>query len=103
MIMSIIYNYLFGLFTMKHLSKSVKTLGASLLLASAFVTQPALANGPIGEHVNHLQENIKDYSEVKDNFVTARPGCVDNQRVPYDYYSLMHYAKDYFGKKIHQK
>lgn len=63
MIMSIIYNYLFGLFTMKHLSKSVKTLGASLLLASAFVTQPALANGPIGEHVNHLQENIKDYSE----------------------------------------
>lgn len=48
---------------MKHLSKSVKTLGASLLLASAFVTQPALANGPIGEHVNHLQENLKDYSE----------------------------------------
>lgn len=63
MIMSIIYNYLSDSLLMKHLSKSVKTLGASLLLASAFVTQPALANGPIGEHVNHLQANLKDYSE----------------------------------------
>lgn len=48
---------------MNLLSKSIKTVGVSLLLASSFVTQPVLANGPIGEHVNHLQENVKDYSE----------------------------------------
>ncbi|MFK3865484.1 hypothetical protein [Pseudoalteromonas rhizosphaerae] len=48
---------------MKALFKSATTLGVSLLLVSAFVAQPAFANGPIGEHVNHLQANIKDYSE----------------------------------------
>ena len=35
--------------------KPAKTLGASLLIASAFIAQPVFANGPIGEHVNHLQ------------------------------------------------
>ncbi len=48
---------------MNSLFKSVQTLGVSLLFASAFSFQPAFANGPIGEHVNHLQENLKDYSE----------------------------------------
>ena len=80
MIMSIIYNYPFGLSTMKHLSKSVKTLGASLLLASAFVTQPALANGPIGEHVNHLQANLKSYAEEVEWMV----GKVDTMVSDYD-------------------
>ncbi|CAM2766981.1 Orphan protein [Pseudoalteromonas distincta] len=78
--MSIIYNYPFGLSTMKHLSKSVKTLGASLLLASAFVTQPALANGPIGEHVNHLQANLKSYAEEVEWMV----GKVDTMVSDYD-------------------
>ena len=48
---------------MKAVFKSATTLGVSLLLMSTFVAQPVLANGPIGEHVNHLQANIKDYSE----------------------------------------
>ena len=48
---------------MNALFKSATTLGVSLLLVSTFVAQPAYANGPIGEHVNHLQANIKDYSE----------------------------------------
>ena len=43
--------------------KPAKTLGASLLIASAFIAQPVFANGPIGEHVNHLQANLKSYNE----------------------------------------
>ncbi|WP_462159870.1 hypothetical protein [Pseudoalteromonas sp. GB56] len=43
--------------------KSVKALSAGLVMTCAFTFQPVLANGPIGEHVNHLQENLKDYSE----------------------------------------
>ncbi len=48
---------------MKLALNTVKTLGLSLVLASTFIAQPVLANGPIGEHVNHLKENLKDYSE----------------------------------------
>ncbi|QFU06638.1 hypothetical protein FIU82_16735 (plasmid) [Pseudoalteromonas sp. THAF3] len=48
---------------MKPWSHSIKLAGLGLVLASALATQPAFANGPIGEHVNHLQENLKDYSE----------------------------------------
>jgi hypothetical protein len=48
---------------MNLLFKPAKTIGASLLLASALVAQPVFANGPIGEHVNHLQENLKSYAE----------------------------------------
>ena len=43
--------------------KPAKTLGASFLIASAFIAQPVFANGPIGEHVNHLQANLKSYNE----------------------------------------
>ena len=43
--------------------KPAKTLGVSLLIASAFITQPVFANGPIGEHVNHLQDNLKNYNQ----------------------------------------
>jgi hypothetical protein len=43
--------------------KSAKTLSASFLLASAFFAQPVFANGPIGEHVNHLQANLTTYTE----------------------------------------
>ena len=48
---------------MKILLKPAKTLSATFLLASAIFAQPALANGPIGEHVNHLQANLKTYNE----------------------------------------
>ncbi|MBQ4832396.1 hypothetical protein J8L70_03995 [Pseudoalteromonas sp. MMG010] len=48
---------------MKSLFNPAKTLGVSLFIASAFMAQPVLANGPIGEHVNHLQENLTTYAE----------------------------------------
>jgi hypothetical protein len=48
---------------MKLLFKPAKILGASLLLASAFLVQPVFANGPIGEHVNHLKANLKNYTQ----------------------------------------
>ncbi|WP_404343194.1 hypothetical protein [Pseudoalteromonas mariniglutinosa] len=48
---------------MNLLCKSAKTFAVSLILAGAFISQPALANGPIGEHVNHLKANLKDYAE----------------------------------------
>ena len=48
---------------MKLALNTMKTFGLSLVLASAFITQPVLANGPIGEHVNHLKANLKDYSD----------------------------------------
>ena len=48
---------------MKILLKPAKTLSASFLLASAIFAQPVFANGPIGEHVNHLQANLKTYNE----------------------------------------
>jgi len=80
MIMSIIYNYLLDFFAMKLLFKPAKTLGASLLLASAFMAQPVLANGPIGEHVNHLQANLKSYAEEVEWMV----GKVDTMVSDYD-------------------
>lgn len=61
--MTIIYNKIYGLTAMKILLKPAKTLSATFLLASAIFVQPALANGPIGEHVNHLQANLKTYNE----------------------------------------
>ena len=63
---------------MNLLSQSVKTLGISLLLASSFIAQPAFANGPIGEHVNHLQENLKDYSEEVEWMVAKVDTLVSN-------------------------
>ncbi|MFP3355156.1 hypothetical protein R0K04_27810, partial [Pseudoalteromonas sp. SIMBA_153] len=60
--------------------KPAKTLGASLLLASAFMAQPVLANGPIGEHVNHLQANLKSYAEEVEWMV----GKVDTMVSDYD-------------------
>ena len=65
---------------MKLLFKPAKTLGASLLLASAFMAQPVLANGPIGEHVNHLQANLKSYAEEVEWMV----GKVDTMVSDYD-------------------
>ncbi len=45
--------------------------GASLVigLVAAFATQPLLANGPIGGHVNHLQDHIGEYSEEVNRLV----------------------------------
>ena len=63
---------------MNALFKSATTLGVSLLLVSTFVTQPAYANGPIGEHVNHLQANIKDYSEEVEWMVAKVDTLVSN-------------------------
>jgi len=65
---------------MNLLFKPAKTLGASLLLASAFMAQPVLANGPIGEHVNHLQANLKSYAEEVEWMV----GKVDTMVSDYD-------------------
>ena len=65
---------------MNLLFKPAKTLGVSLLLASAFMAQPVLANGPIGEHVNHLQENIKSYKEEVEWMI----GKVDTMVSDYD-------------------
>jgi len=65
---------------MNLLLKPAKTLGASLLLASAFMAQPVLANGPIGEHVNHLQANLKSYAEEVEWMV----GKVDTMVSDYD-------------------
>ncbi len=67
-------------FAMNLLFKPAKTLGVSLLLASAFMAQPVLANGPIGEHVNHLQENIKSYNEEVEWMI----GKVDTMVNDYD-------------------
>lgn len=67
-------------FAMNLLFKPAKTLGVSLLLASAFMAQPVLANGPIGEHVNHLQENIKSYNEEVEWMI----GKVDTMVSDYD-------------------
>lgn len=77
MIMAIIYNYIWISF-MNALFKSATTLGVSLLLVSTFVTQPAFANGPIGEHVNHLQANIKDYSEEVEWMIAKVDTLVSN-------------------------
>lgn len=65
---------------MNLLFKPAKALGVSLLLASAFITQPILANGPIGEHVNHLQANLKSYAEEVEWMV----GKVDTMVSDYD-------------------
>jgi len=65
---------------MNLLFKPAKTLGASLILASAFMAQPVLANGPIGEHVNHLQANLKSYAEEVEWMV----GKVDTMVSDYD-------------------
>jgi|TARA_B100001063_G_C16771214_1_gene561725 hypothetical protein len=65
---------------MNLLFKPAKSLGASLLLASAFMAQPVLANGPIGEHVNHLQANLKSYAEEVEWMV----GKVDTMVSDYD-------------------
>ena len=43
--------------------KSVKALSVGFILTCALSAQPVMANGPIGEHVNHLKANIKDYAE----------------------------------------
>lgn len=48
---------------MKQFLMPAKTLTASFLFATVFFVHPALANGPIGEHVNHLQANLKTYNE----------------------------------------
>ncbi|MDO6747094.1 hypothetical protein [Gilvimarinus sp. 1_MG-2023] len=36
---------------------------ATFTLVTVFGASQALANGPIGEHVNHLQDNLGEYSE----------------------------------------
>lgn len=48
---------------MTFLQQHAKKLSVSLLCAAAFAMQPAMANGPIGEHVNHLKANLDTYSE----------------------------------------
>ena len=78
MIIPIIYNYLLDFFAMNVVLKPAKTLGVSLLIASAFITQPVFANGPIGEHVNHLQDNLKNYNQDVE-WMSACQFCESNK------------------------
>ena len=37
-----------------------------VLVASLFAIQPVFANGPVGEHVNHLTDNLDNYTKEVD-------------------------------------
>ena len=44
---------------MKFVSKQLKKVLTSLVILTSFTASSVLANGEMGEHVNHLSENIK--------------------------------------------
>lgn len=48
---------------MKYALTQVKRVLANLLIVSSFTAFSVLANGEIGEHVNHLSDNLKKYEE----------------------------------------
>jgi len=67
---------------MKHFFDSNRGVfsAAILALAALLATAPAMANGPIGEHVNHLQSHLGDYTKDVEWFI----GKVDAIVTTYD-------------------
>ncbi|WP_289030735.1 hypothetical protein [uncultured Paraglaciecola sp.] len=61
---------------MKNLSKYITKTAQSFLIITSFATFSVLANGDIGEHVNHLSDNIKKYEEEVNWLSTKVDGIV---------------------------
>lgn len=62
---------------MHYCSRTLRGAGLVIGLVAALLVQPAAAHGPVGEHVNHLQDNIAEYSKEVDWMVTQVDGLVD--------------------------
>ncbi|MBU2870165.1 hypothetical protein [Colwellia sp. E2M01] len=56
---------------MKLGSKNIQKLLTSLVLIAGFTAFQTVANGDVGEHVNHLSDNIKKYEEEV-NWLTSK-------------------------------
>lgn len=52
-------------------------LAAALALVATFGAGQVLANGPIGDHVNHLQENLGEYSEEVNWMIAKVDGLIN--------------------------
>lgn len=62
---------------MKTSIKSYRSLIATFGICGLLVTAPVVANGPIGEHVNHLADNIGKYEEEVNWLIGKIEGIVD--------------------------
>lgn len=62
---------------MKIIPRTFHYLFLALSLSALLVTGSAMANGPIGEHVNHLQDSLPKYTEEVTWIIGKIDGMVD--------------------------